>query len=379
MNKKIAPKISIITASFNSKAGLKDTIDSVQQQSYALKEHIIIDGASTDGTVELLRGQTPVLHDMQTGVDMSSTENDGKDPSRFSHQRNTGSLKDSHSNVRGHDKSAHSVTPGQARVQTRGQTPQAGVQTRGQTPQAGVQARGRTPQAGIQIRGQIPQTEVGVSEGSNSCTHPGLLAEQYRDLSYHLKWLSEKDKGISDAFNKGIKLASGDYLFFLGAGDTFVSKDVLTKIFATLSTRPQLICGKVMRVSEQGEALWQAPKRWPKHFSKKGMLRKLTLPHQGLFMHRSYFEEYGSYDLSCKFAMDYEILLRAYHHFPEVKLLDDVVAHWQAGGVGQGRILEIYDEYHRIKKQHNVSNPLHLWGIDRWNRLKYKIKSKVVS
>ncbi len=192
-------------------------------------------------------------------------------------------------------------------------------------------------------------------------------------------WVSESDKGISDAFNKGIQLAKGEYLYFLGAGDTLVSHDIFSKIFDNLKTRPMLICGQVMRTSEDGQPLWLAPKSWPKQFNKKGLLKKLTLPHQGLFMHRSFFEQFGLFDLNCKFAMDYEILLRAYHDFPKIKLVSEKVAYWQAGGVGQGRIFEIYDEYHRIKKQHQVASPAFLWGIDRWNRFKYQIKTLVTT
>jgi len=55
MNKNERPIISIISASFNAKSALEDTIKSIQQQSYAYKEHIIIDGGSTDDTLELLR------------------------------------------------------------------------------------------------------------------------------------------------------------------------------------------------------------------------------------------------------------------------------------------------------------------------------------
>lgn len=250
MKKNLGPKISIITASFNVADALDHTIQNVAQQNYPNREHIVVDGGSSDGTKALLTS--------------------------------------------------------------------------------------------------------------------------YGDK---IVWVSEPDNGISDAFNKGVEMASGDYLFFLGAGDTFVDKEVLTKIFNQLKQEPLLICGKVLRVSEQGSPLWHAPRKWPKQFQKKSLLKKLSLPHQGLFMHKEFFKKFGLFDTSCKFAMDYEILLRAYHEFPSIKLVDELVAHWQAGGVGKGRILEIYDEYHRIKRQHKVASPLVLWGIDHWNRLKYQIKT----
>ena len=253
MSHSLRPKISVVTACINSKDDLKATIDSVHQQDYLAKEHIIIDGASADGTNEMLK-----------------------------------SLK------------------------------------------------------------------LG-----------------------HVSWISEPDQGISDAFNKGVRLASGDYLFFLGAGDKFIHSEVLSKLFNRLSDRPMLVCGKVQRVSEQGKPLWVAPKKWPKPFHPKALLKKLILPHQGLFMHRDYFTEFGDFALDCKFAMDYELLLRSYHRFPSVVLVDDVIASWQAGGIGQGRIFEIYDEYHRIKTKHQVASPFTLKAIDSWNRVKVSLKKAV--
>lgn len=245
------PKISIITACKNAYVDLLKTVDSVQSQTYAHIEHIIIDGNSTDGTQEYLNNKS-----------LSNT-----------------------------------------------------------------------------------------------------------------KWLSEPDQGISDAFNKGIQQAAGDYFYFLGAGDTFYNQNILTKIFKPLDALPTLICGKVVRTNAQGETLWIAPKHWPAQFHKRSLLYKLSLPHQGLFTHKKYFERYGLFSLNCKFAMDYEILLRSYHNFPEVQLTQDIIATWQEGGIGQNRTLEIYDEYLRIKLQHKVSARWNLMRIDRWNRFKFLLKT----
>lgn len=323
MNKNSGPLISVITASYNVLDSLKHTIESVQQQSYAPKEHIIIDGGSTDGTATYL--QSIAIEDRHQPLGTA-----------------TSSIEDRHAIPR-HSRDLSNVAL--AKLES--------WNLDHMNPFKDRHASSRTVTSPIQDSQTNP----------NSC----------------LRYLSEPDKGISDAFNKGVQLAKGEYLFFLGAGDTFVDVTVLESIFSKLSSRPMLICGKVMRVSEQGQPLWQAPKRWPSKFNKKSLLRKLTLPHQGLFMHRSFFDKFGFFDLNCKFAMDYEILLRAYHQFPQIKLVDEVIAHWQAGGVGKGRILEIYDEYHRIKTKHKVASTLQLWGIDRWNRLKYQIKSKVIA
>lgn len=190
--------------------------------------------------------------------------------------------------------------------------------------------------------------------------------------------ISEPDRGISDAFNKGLKLAKNDYINFQGAGDTFCEPDCLTKLFEDLDASYQLICGKVLRVKEDGVTpLWIAPKHI-KPFDKRSLLFKMSLPHQGLFTHRAFFEQYGEFDHGARFAMDYELLLRAYQHFPKTMVKDVLISRWRAGGVGTHRIMEIFDEYHRIKLQHQVASPYTLKAIDAFTRLKYVIKDKLL-
>ena len=62
-----------------------------------------------------------------------------------------------------------------------------------------------------------------------------------RKYSNKIKWISEPDKGISDAFNKGIKLATGDYINFQGDGDGFIHNNVLTEIFDNRVLKRHLI------------------------------------------------------------------------------------------------------------------------------------------
>lgn len=219
---------------------------------------------------------------------------------------------------------------------------------------------------------QYPLLEVVVIDGDSSDGTKALL----QNPPLPVKWLSEPDGGISDAFNKGVRLATGEYLNFQGAGDGFTAPDILSRLFQDILGRPALVCGRVQRLSEDGhQALWQAPKRWPKHFNKVAFLFRMALPHQGLFTHQGFFYKYGLFDTQCKFAMDYELLLRAYHQFPEVVCSNLCVAHWRAGGVGTNRLHDIFDEYHRIKCQHSVAPRWMLESIDKWTRAKQGVKT----
>lgn len=187
--------------------------------------------------------------------------------------------------------------------------------------------------------------------------------------------ISEPDNGISDAFNKGLRRASGDYINFQGAGDTLFSENCISRLFDGLDQSYELVCGKIIRVEEDGVTpLWVAPKHHS--FCRHRLLFKMALPHQGLFTHRRFFEQFGEFDKNVRYAMDYELLLRAYHQFPKTIVKDILVSRWRAGGLGANRIFDVLDEYHRIKVMHSVASIPVLKIIDKLNRFKYILKSK---
>ena len=191
--------------------------------------------------------------------------------------------------------------------------------------------------------------------------------------SSKIKFITEKDKGISDAFNKGIKLATGDFINFQGDGDGFIHENVLTEIFQNKTLKKdQIICGNIKRIDKKGNILFTT--RLKENFRKTSLLFKMSLPHQGLFMPRSFFDKYGLFDLNTKFAMDYELLLRAYKSFPEVVIINSPIAYWRADGLGEGKTLKVLEEYLRIKKKNKVENSFLLNVIYLFDVSKYVIK-----
>jgi glycosyltransferase involved in cell wall biosynthesis len=123
------------------------------------------------------------------------------------------------------------------------------------------------------------------------------------------KWVSEKDEGIADAFNKGFSFSTGDYVLFLNADDALANPNVLEMVARKIAENdfPVLLygdCDVLDRCS--GEVLYRASIDVP---DTKLLLGKM-IPQPSLFTHRSYFEKYGVFDPNFKIAMDYEWLLR---------------------------------------------------------------------
>jgi glycosyltransferase involved in cell wall biosynthesis len=188
-------------------------------------------------------------------------------------------------------------------------------------------------------------------------------------------WVSEPDAGISDAFNKAIKLSKGSYINFQGAGDLLETNRVLESMFSDLKNYPTFVAGRIKRVDGQDSNMvfYLSDDFTRKKFKPSSLFWRMSLPHQGLFTHRSYFDQYGLFNTSLRYSMDYEHLLRSYHKFPQI-IFADVVSRWRADGLGNNKELEIYREYDLIKRMHKIEPSYQLLLVNCFILLKHKIK-----
>lgn len=209
-------------------------------------------------------------------------------------------------------------------------------------------------------------TEYIVIDGGSTDGSADYIKENESDIDY---WISEKDNGIADAFNKGIAQAKGDWILFLNSGDTLVSSSILADIAPVLKRSPSLnlIYGKINVINEKGEII----RVFGRAFNLKSFKREMTIPHQAAFHNRKIFEEVGLYDLSYTYCMDYELLLRLKN--TDFKFVNLIIANMLAGGVSQESPNEVYKEFNKVKKKHLKSSWLKL-SMDRYeNMLRYRL------
>ena len=195
-------------------------------------------------------------------------------------------------------------------------------------------------------------------------------------------WVSEPDKGISDAFNKAIILAAGDYVNFQGAGDYLLSNSVVSEMMDGVDARvDMLVYGRVQRVAETEEKKVVPIKDRPfkPHFNKRILLLRMPFGHQALFTHKKMFDLYGLFDPDNVFTMDYEHLLRAYENFPEVTQKEIQVSAWREGGVGTGRAIECLKEQAKIKRQNKVAPMAILKLLEYWIFFKFFTKKYLLA
>ena len=119
------------------------------------------------------------------------------------------------------------------------------------------------------------------------------------------KFIYEADKGIYDAWNKGIKISKGKWICFIGAGDTLVP-EAFEKYNNLQHDEYDYISAKINRIDEKGNYLSTIGRPW----IWKEFISAMLIAHVGSLHSRKMFNEIGYFDLKYKISADYELLLR---------------------------------------------------------------------
>ncbi|MEG3092922.1 glycosyltransferase family 2 protein [Sphingomonas sp. PB1R3] len=183
-------KISVVTVSYNAAATIADTIKSVQAQDHPAIEHIVVDGASTDGTVDILT----------------------------------------------------------------------------------------------------------------------------RMADSRMRWISERDRGLYDAMNKGIALATGDIIGILNADDYFADRGALSAVIDAFACNPgrDAVLGDIAFVDEQG----RQTRRYRSDRFKPSRTRWGWMPaHPGMYLTRQAYDKVGMYRTDLKIAADFDFVVRAFNTY----------------------------------------------------------------
>ncbi len=150
----------------------------------------------------------------------------------------------------------------------------------------------------------------------------------------NLKIISEPDRGISDAFNKGVKLSRGKWILFLNSNDKLHDDMVLSDVISKLkTTEAEIVYGKIAVVHAlSGKVLRVGGRDGAWNY----LHQRMTLPHPALFMRRSYFERHGFFREDFKIAMDYELLLRGFRQ-SQFLFMPRTINSFSAGGTSHDR------------------------------------------
>ncbi|WP_289054451.1 glycosyltransferase family 2 protein [Carboxylicivirga marina] len=164
-------------------------------------------------------------------------------------------------------------------------------------------------------------------------------------------WYSEPDKGISDAFNKGIRKASGEIIGLLNADDWF-EENAVDAILGVLSDEKyDFALGYLKKYTDSGTYI-----SYPENlYSKSFRYRALIFNHPSCFFRKTMYNSHGLYDINLRFAMDYDYILRAINGGSRYGVVKDVIVNMQDGGMSETHIINTMKEVTQISINHGAN------------------------
>lgn len=206
-----------------------------------------------------------------------------------------------------------------------------------------------------------PNIEYIIVDGGST---DGTLAiiEQYKDRIARV--VSECDKGIADGFNKGIAMATGEWIGMINADDWYAANAIET-IIDNITSADDVCCGNLVLVGDNG---YQQMKNSKVSWLNFGMY----IMHPTCFVRAAVYRQIGVYDISLKIAMDFDMFLRIRAEGYRIKYVNELIAYMNTGGVSRD-VVKMHNEELTVMRRHLHKLDLLLAAVFNYlNRLRWR-------
>ncbi|MET3501912.1 glycosyltransferase involved in cell wall biosynthesis [Mucilaginibacter rubeus] len=182
------------------------------------------------------------------------------------------------------------------------------------------------------IRSVINQTYTNIEYIIvDGLSNDGTLQVIDKYKSQITKFISEKDEGIYDAMNKGLALATGDYVIFMNSGDEFYDNETVAAVFAAAEDA-DIYYGETEMIADEGSSLGQRRHKAPAKFTWRGFKYGMSISHQAIYIRRSLAEPY---DRRYQLSSDIDWIIRAAKKAKKIVNVNRYVAKYLVGGMSK--------------------------------------------
>lgn len=158
------------------------------------------------------------------------------------------------------------------------------------------------------------------------------------------KWVSESDKGIYNAMNKGLKMATGDYVLFMNSGDEIYDLNTVSNIFSH-EPNADIYYGETEMFNDDWESLGTRRHKVPEKFTWRSFKYGMSISHQAIYIRREITEPY---DEHYKLSADIDWILKAARKAKKIVNTHQYVAKYLVGGMSKKRHRESLKERFHI-------------------------------
>ena len=188
-----------------------------------------------------------------------------------------------------------------------------------------------------------------------------------------IRWVSEPDRGITDAMNKGIRMATGDIVGHLHSDDAYMP-GTLERVADCFLKNPEAkwVTGRMLIVDEEGETLYETELK--SSYTAQSILKQNIIGHPATFFRREVFDEIGLFDETFKYAMDYDLFVRVALKYEPV-VIDHLLARFRyhPGSLSSANLLKAMAEDYLIRKRNRGEISPISAVIDHFDYTKNKI------
>ena len=183
------------------------------------------------------------------------------------------------------------------------------------------------------------------------------IIKKYADKIY--KFISEKDSGIYNAMNKGIKLAKGDIIGFLNADDVYFNEKVINEVVKVFENeKVDSVYGDLIYVSEDNNKI----KRYWKSedFNINNFRKGWMPPHPSFFARKDIYKKYGGFNENYQISADYDLMVKLlYNNKISTFYLPELLVKMKTGGVSN----KISQTFKRLKEDYDIIKRYNLGGF----------------
>lgn len=193
------------------------------------------------------------------------------------------------------------------------------------------------------INQTYPNVEYIIIDGGSTDGTLSIIKKYEDKIDY---WVSERDKGIYDAFNKGIIVSTGHIIGIINSDDWYELNAIETMVYKRLSTKAEIIHG-ILQYHDEGS------KKRELFFANDALLYKdMTVNHPTVFVSRDCYQNIGLFRHDFHIAMDYELLLRAKVSGVSFLFVEECIANMRLGGKSDKGWLKARLEVAKAKSLH---------------------------